>query len=111
MAVPQQRPPVAGPGDWGMTRPAGSPVVRPGHPGMGRANPMAGPMISRSNSLPGNPRSMLQQQLMDMGTSVCVCSVTRKRWTHLKTVGVSGDINPPSLSWLFPLLQVPMKPA
>lgn len=72
MAVPQQRPPVSGPGDWGMTRSAGTPVVRPGHPGMGRANPMAGPMISRSNSLPGNTRSFLQQQLMDMGMSLCV---------------------------------------
>uniref|UniRef100_H3CPC4 Nuclear receptor coactivator 3 n=1 Tax=Tetraodon nigroviridis TaxID=99883 RepID=H3CPC4_TETNG len=69
MAVPQQRPPVSGPGDWGMTRPASTPVVRPGHPGMGRANPMAGPMISRSNSLPGNTRSMLQQKLMDMAAN------------------------------------------
>lgn len=66
--MPQQRPPIAGPGDWGMPRSAGSPVVRPGHPGMGRA--ASGPMISRSNSLPGNTRSMLQQQLMDMGMSV-----------------------------------------
>lgn len=66
--MPQQRPAASGPGDWGITRSAGSPVVRPGHPGMGRANPMGGPMISRCNSLPGNSRSMLQQQLMDMGT-------------------------------------------
>lgn len=70
--MPQQRPPMSGPGEWGMPRSAGSPVVRAGHPGMGRANPMAGPMISRSNSLPGNTRSMLQQQLMDMGMSLCV---------------------------------------
>lgn len=68
MAMPQQRPPISGPGDWGMPRSAGSPAVRPGHPGMGRAN--SGTMISRSNSLPGNTRSMLQQQLMDMGMSV-----------------------------------------
>lgn len=36
---------------------------------MGRAGPMSGPMVNRSNSAPGNPRSMLQQQLMDMGRS------------------------------------------
>uniref|UniRef100_A0A3Q4BWD0 Nuclear receptor coactivator 3 n=1 Tax=Mola mola TaxID=94237 RepID=A0A3Q4BWD0_MOLML len=64
-----QRPPMSGPGDWGMPRSSGSPVVRPGHPGMGRAGPVAGPMINRSNSVPGNTRSMLQQQLMDMGTN------------------------------------------
>lgn len=95
--MPQQRPPVSGPGDWGMTRSAGSPAVRPGHTGMGRAVPMAGPMISRSNSLPGNTRSMLQQQLMDMGMSLHVCSVTHK---SLKSVTVSGDIIPPPATFL-----------
>lgn len=65
-----QRPPISGPVDWGMPRSSGSPVARPGHPGMGRAGPMAGPMVNRSNSVPGNSRSMLQQQLMDMGMSL-----------------------------------------
>ncbi|XP_011612604.2 nuclear receptor coactivator 3-like isoform X2 [Takifugu rubripes] len=69
MAMPQQRPPISGPGDWGMPRSAGSPVVRPGHPGMPGMRANSGPMISRSNSLPGNTRSMLQQQLMDMGAN------------------------------------------
>lgn len=86
--MPQQRPPVSGPGDWGMTRPASTPVVRPGHPGMGRANPMAGPMISRSNSLPGNTRSMLQQKLMDMGMS----SGTHRCLKPLESVNLSGDV-------------------
>lgn len=65
-----QRPPISGPVDWGMPRSSGSPVARPGHPGMGRAGPMAGPMVNRSNSVPGNSRSMLQQQLMDIGMSL-----------------------------------------
>uniref|UniRef100_A0A668AI00 Nuclear receptor coactivator 3 n=1 Tax=Myripristis murdjan TaxID=586833 RepID=A0A668AI00_9TELE len=65
----QQRPPMAGTGDWGMPRPNASPVGGPGHPGMGRSGMMGGPMINRSNSVPGNTRSMLQQQLMDMGMS------------------------------------------
>ncbi len=62
-----QRSPMSGPGDWGMPRSSGTPVAGPGHPGMGRSGPMGGPMINRSNSVPGNTRSMLQQQLMDMG--------------------------------------------
>uniref|UniRef100_A0A8C1BC46 Nuclear receptor coactivator 3 n=1 Tax=Cyprinus carpio carpio TaxID=630221 RepID=A0A8C1BC46_CYPCA len=68
MGMPN-RPPMAGAGDWGMSG-SGSPV---GHPGMGRTgidhNPksmMGGPMVNRSNSVPAT-RSMLQQQLMDMG--------------------------------------------
>uniref|UniRef100_A0A672SE41 Nuclear receptor coactivator 3 n=1 Tax=Sinocyclocheilus grahami TaxID=75366 RepID=A0A672SE41_SINGR len=68
MGMPN-RPPMAGAGDWGMSS-SGSPV---GHPGMGRTgmdhNPkslMGGPMVNRSNSVPAT-RSMLQQQLMDMG--------------------------------------------
>lgn len=65
-----QRPPMSGPGDWGMPRSSGSPVTRPGHPVMGRAGPVTGPMVSRSNSVPANPRSMLHQQLMDMGMSL-----------------------------------------
>lgn len=69
MGMPN-RPPMAGAGDWAMSGSAGSPV---GHPGMGRAvmdhNPksmMGAPMVNRSNSVPAT-RSMLQQQLMDMG--------------------------------------------
>lgn len=68
MGMPQ-RPPMSGPGDWGMPRSSGSPVGGPGHPGIGRSGPMGGPMINRSNSVPGNTRSMLQQQLMDIGVS------------------------------------------
>lgn len=68
MGMPQ-RPPISAPGDWGMQSSTGSPVAGPGQPGMGRSGPMAGPMINRSNSVPGNTRSMLQQQLMDMGTN------------------------------------------
>lgn len=61
-----QRPPMTGPGEWGMARSCGT---GQGHPGLGRPGPMGGPMINRSNSVPGNTRSMLQQQLMDMGMS------------------------------------------
>ncbi|XP_067360868.1 nuclear receptor coactivator 3-like isoform X3 [Channa argus] len=63
------RPPMTGPGEWGMPRSTGSPAGGPGHPGIGRTGPMGGPMINRSNSVPGNTRSMLQHQLMDTGTS------------------------------------------
>lgn len=64
---------MGGSGDWGMSRSSGSPV---GHPSMMRQGMeygnskgmMSGPMVGRSNSVPGS-RSMLQQQLMDMGTS------------------------------------------
>ncbi|XP_022055608.1 nuclear receptor coactivator 3 isoform X1 [Acanthochromis polyacanthus] len=62
-----QRPPMAGPGEWGMPRSGSSPVAGPGNPGMIRSGPVGGPMINRSNSAPGNTRSMLQQQLMDIG--------------------------------------------
>ncbi|CDQ61530.1 unnamed protein product [Oncorhynchus mykiss] len=75
MGMPQ-RPPMAGQGDWGMPRSSGSPVGVPGHPSMGRPGMdfnskgmMRGPMVIRSNSLPGNTRSMLQQQLVEMGSS------------------------------------------
>ncbi|XP_064824867.1 nuclear receptor coactivator 3-like isoform X1 [Oncorhynchus masou masou] len=75
MGMPQ-RPPMAGQGDWGMPRSSGSPVGVPGHPSMGRPGMdfnskgmMRGPMVIRSNSLPGNTRSMLQQQLIEMGSS------------------------------------------
>lgn len=68
-----QMPPMMGPGDWRMPGSVGSPGGSNGHPGMGcpgmDPNPkgmMGGPMINRSNSVP-TPRSMLQQQLMDMG--------------------------------------------
>lgn len=69
-----QMPPMMGSGDWRMPGSGGSPGGSNGHPGMGcpgmDPNPkgmMGGPMINRSNSVP-TPRSMLQQQLMDMGT-------------------------------------------
>ena len=74
--MPQQRPPMGGAGDWGGPRSAGSPVGGPGHPAvggpghpaMGRPGMMGGgPMMNRSNSVPSNSRSMLQQQLMDIG--------------------------------------------
>lgn len=70
MGMPN-RPPMAGAGDWMSS--SGSPAGSVGHPGMGRPgmdhNPksmMGGPMVSRSNSVPAT-RSMLQQQLMEMG--------------------------------------------
>ncbi|XP_033825313.1 nuclear receptor coactivator 3-like [Periophthalmus magnuspinnatus] len=70
-----QRSPMGGSGDWGMPGPNASPVGATGHPSMMRPGMdynskamMGGPMGSRSNSLPG-ARSMLQQQLMDMGGS------------------------------------------
>ena len=68
---------MGGSGDWGMPRSSASPVGSAGHPSMMRPGMeynngkgmMAGPMVSRSNSVPGT-RSMLQQQLMDMGMFV-----------------------------------------
>lgn len=68
---------MGGSGDWGMPRSSASPVGSAGHPSMMRPGMeynnakgmMGGPMVSRSNSVPGT-RSMLQQQLMDMGMSV-----------------------------------------
>lgn len=67
---------MGGSGDWGMPRSSASPVGSAGHPNMMRPGMeynnskgmMSGPMVSRSNSAPGT-RSMLQQQLMEMGTS------------------------------------------
>lgn len=72
-----QRSPMGGSADWGMSRSGVSPVGSAGHPSMMRPGMeysnsrgmMSGPMIGRSNSVPGT-RSMLQQQLMDMGTSL-----------------------------------------
>uniref|UniRef100_A0A674BJC2 Nuclear receptor coactivator 3 n=1 Tax=Salmo trutta TaxID=8032 RepID=A0A674BJC2_SALTR len=73
MGVPQ-RSPMGGSGDWGMPRSSASPVGSAGHPSMIRPGMdynskgmMGGPMVGRSNSVPGT-RSMLQQQLMDLGT-------------------------------------------
>ncbi|XP_041860017.1 nuclear receptor coactivator 3-like isoform X2 [Melanotaenia boesemani] len=70
-----QRSPLGGSGDWGMHRSSASPMGSAGHPSMLRPgmeyngkSMMSGPMVSRSNSVPGT-RSMLQQQLMDMGGS------------------------------------------
>uniref|UniRef100_A0A8C7FW73 Nuclear receptor coactivator n=1 Tax=Oncorhynchus kisutch TaxID=8019 RepID=A0A8C7FW73_ONCKI len=74
MGVPQ-RSPMGGSGDWGMPRSSASPVGSAGHPSMIRPGMdynskgmMGGPMVGRSNSVPGT-RSMLQQQLMDLGCS------------------------------------------
>ncbi|KAM4741673.1 nuclear receptor coactivator 3-like [Anableps anableps] len=64
-----QRPPMAVPGEWGMQRPNSNPMTGPGHPGMARPGQMGVPMMNRSNSVPANTRSMLQQQLMDMGNN------------------------------------------
>ncbi|XP_055366200.1 nuclear receptor coactivator 3-like isoform X3 [Betta splendens] len=71
-----QRSPMGGSGDWGMPRSSASPVGSAGHPSIMRSGMeynngkgmMPGPMVNRSNSVPG-ARSMLQQQLMDMGGS------------------------------------------
>lgn len=72
-----QRSPMGGSGEWGMPRSSASPLgSTAGHPSMMRPNMeynngkgmMSGPMVGRSNSVPGS-RSMLQQQLMDMGES------------------------------------------
>lgn len=66
---------MGGSGDWGIPGSNASPVGAAGHPSMMRPGMdynskamMGGPMGGRSNSLPG-ARSMLQQQLMDMGGS------------------------------------------
>ncbi|XP_077462474.1 nuclear receptor coactivator 3-like isoform X1 [Stigmatopora argus] len=75
-AMVTQRSPMRGSGDWGMSRSSTSPVSSSVHPSMMRPNMeyssskgmMPGPMGGRSNGNPG-PRSMLQQQLMDMGGS------------------------------------------
>ncbi|XP_061835275.1 nuclear receptor coactivator 3-like isoform X1 [Nerophis lumbriciformis] len=77
-----QRSPMGGSGDWGIPRSSTSPVGSTGHPSMIRPNMeysgskgmIAGPMVSRSNSIPGS-RSMLQQQLMDMGGSIDMIGV------------------------------------
>lgn len=65
---------MGGSGDWGKPRSSASPMGSAGHSSMMRSSMeyssgkmMSGAMVSRSNSVPGT-RSMLQQQLMDMGT-------------------------------------------
>ncbi|XP_061545411.1 nuclear receptor coactivator 3-like isoform X3 [Phycodurus eques] len=75
-AIVAQRSPMGGSGDWGISRSSTSPVGSSVHSSMMRPNMefngskgmITGPMVSRSNSNPGS-RSMLQQQLMDMGGS------------------------------------------
>lgn len=65
---------MGGSGDWGMPCSNASAAGSAGHPSMMRPgmeynsgkSMMPGPMVGRSNSVPGS-RSMLQQQLMDMG--------------------------------------------
>lgn len=59
-------------GDWGMPRSSASPVgsmMRPGLEYNSSKAMMSGSMVGRSNSVPGTS-SMLQQQLMEMGTSI-----------------------------------------
>ncbi|XP_061591755.1 nuclear receptor coactivator 3-like [Cololabis saira] len=73
--VPQKSP-MGGSGDWGMPCSGASSAGSAGHPSMMRSGMdyssgkslMSGPLVGRSNSVPGT-RSMLQQQLMDMGSS------------------------------------------
>lgn len=77
-AMATQRSPMGASGDWVISRSSPSPVGSSVHPSMMRPNMeyngskgmMTGPVVSRSNSNPGS-RSMLQQQLMDMGMSLC----------------------------------------
>lgn len=77
-----QMPPMMGPGDWRMPGSGGSPGGSNGHPGMGcpgmdpspKGMMGGGPMINRSNSVP-TPRSILHQQLMDMGMMMCLYTV------------------------------------
>lgn len=74
-----QRSPMGASGDWGMPRSSASPVGSAAHPSMMRPGMeysnskgmMSGPMVSRSNSAPAS-RSMLQQQLMEMGKCAVV---------------------------------------
>lgn len=89
-ATVPQRSPMGGSGDWGMPSSGASPVGSAGHPSIMRQGMdynngkgmMAGALANRSNSLPG-ARSMLQQQLMDMGMldtqflyiTMCVLSI------------------------------------
>lgn len=62
------RSPMGPAGDWGMPQSTGSPsIMRPSVDSYSSKGMMGGPMLNRSNSVPGS-RSMLQQQLMDMGT-------------------------------------------
>ncbi|XP_034167754.2 nuclear receptor coactivator 3 [Pangasianodon hypophthalmus] len=68
MGMPE-RSPMGPAGDWGMPRSTGSPsIMRPAIDSYNSKGMMGGPMVNRSNSVPGT-RSMLQQQLMDMGSS------------------------------------------
>uniref|UniRef100_A0A087XMW8 Nuclear receptor coactivator 3 n=1 Tax=Poecilia formosa TaxID=48698 RepID=A0A087XMW8_POEFO len=76
------RPPMVVPGEWGMQRPNSNPVTGPGHPGMARPGQMGLPMMNRSNSVPANPRSMLQQQLMDMAMQ-----------PGMQSAGMSGQVS------------------
>lgn len=105
-----QRSPMGGSGDWGMPRSSASPVGSAAHPSMMRPGMeynnskgmMSGPMVSRSSSAPGS-RSMLQQQLMEMGKSsviatfFCVMQPTAQH-PH------SNDFNPVRLLAALPCL-------
>ncbi|KAI5612046.1 nuclear receptor coactivator 3 isoform X2 [Silurus asotus] len=66
MGMPE-RSPMGSSGDWGMPRSTGSPsMMRPSVDTYSSKGMMGGSMVNRSNGVPGS-RSMLQQQLMDMG--------------------------------------------
>lgn len=67
MGMPE-RSPMGPAGEWGMPRATGSPsMMRPAVDSYNSKGMMGGPLVNRCNSVPG-ARSMLQQQLMEMGT-------------------------------------------
>lgn len=69
MGMPE-RSPMGPAGDWGISQSTGSPsIMRPSIDSYNSKGMMGGPMVNRSSSVSG-ARSMLQQQLMDMGTPV-----------------------------------------
>ncbi|XP_053338787.1 nuclear receptor coactivator 3-like isoform X2 [Clarias gariepinus] len=67
MGMPE-RSPMGPAGEWGMPRATGSPsIMRPAVDSYNSKGMMGGPLVNRCNSVPG-ARSMLQQQLMEMGS-------------------------------------------
>ncbi|XP_066527194.1 nuclear receptor coactivator 3 isoform X2 [Hoplias malabaricus] len=121
-----QMPPMMMSGDWRMQGPSGSPGGANGHPGMGcpgvDSNPkgmMGGQMINRSNSVPA-PRSMLQQQLMDIGPNDMGMSVNAFRghphppqspsWPECG-MGIEGGHNTSSMPFSNPLDDLLVPPA
>jgi len=78
---------MGGSGDWGISRSSASPMGPGGHPSMlrpGMEYNAKSMMVSRSNSVPG-ARSMLQQQLMDMGMFVLLLPKFGGIWELLQT--------------------------